>query len=114
MTTKYHFLGIGGIGMSGLARILIGKNTEVSGSDQVSSDVTEGLQKIGAQVFIGHDARYVTAEKTVVYTSGIKHDNPEYQEARLILKQEKLRSTFLFQKMHGMTCPRQITSSQSF
>lgn len=78
---KYHFIGIGGIGMSGLARILINKKNEVSGSDLSGSSLTEELQKEGIQVFIGHSSNHITPEMHVVYSSMVKKDNPEYQKA---------------------------------
>lgn len=101
MTEKCHFIGIGGIGMSGLARILLTKKVPVSGSDLASSYVTEGLTKAGAEVFIGHSAQYVTPSTTVVYSTDIKKDNPEYQAA-LKLKCPMLhRSDLLSQLMVG-------------
>lgn len=80
-TEKFHFIGIGGIGMSGLARILLKKNMLVTGSDISSSYVTEGLSHDGATVFLGHAAHHVPVGATVVYSSDIKKDNPEYQMA---------------------------------
>lgn len=80
-TEKFHFIGIGGIGMSGLANILLKKNVIVSGSDIASSYVTEGLEKSGAIVTFGHSAHNVPENATVVYSSDIKKDNPEYQAA---------------------------------
>lgn len=81
MKEKCHFIGIGGIGMSGLARILLSKHIPVTGSDLAASYVTEGLEKAGAKVFIGHSAQYVNPSTTVVYSSDIKKDNPEYMAA---------------------------------
>lgn len=81
MTQKCHFIGIGGIGMSGLARILLSKKVPVSGSDMASSYVTDGLKKAGAEVFIGHSAKHITPSATVIYSTDIKPDNPEYQAA---------------------------------
>lgn len=78
---QYHFIGIGGIGMSGLARILLGQKAIVTGSDLANSYVTEGLSRVGAKVFIGHSADYISPEATVIYGSDIKNDNPEYQAA---------------------------------
>lgn len=78
---KVHFIGIGGIGMSGLARIMLSKKIVVTGSDISANYVTEGLVNEGATVFIGHSAQYITPGTTVVYSSDIKHDNPEYQTA---------------------------------
>jgi UDP-N-acetylmuramate--alanine ligase len=78
---KCHFIGIGGIGMSGLARLLLRKQSDVSGSDIASNYVTEELIKEGIQVKIGHSAKYITPEMTVVYSSDIRKDNPEFQAA---------------------------------
>lgn len=98
---KCHFIGIGGIGMSGLARILLTKKENVTGSDLVSSYIIEGLEQAGAKVFQGHSATHISPDMTVVYTSDIKQDNPEYQAA-LDLKCPMLhRSDLLLQLMSG-------------
>lgn len=81
MIQRCHFIGIGGIGMSGLARILLSKNVQVSGSDLSSNYVTESLINAGATVFVGHSSKNITPEMTVVYSSDIKNENPEFQEA---------------------------------
>lgn len=78
---KFHFIGIGGIGMSGLARILLKKNIPVTGSDIAASHVTEGLSKDGVRISLGHAPHNIPAHATVVYSSDIKKDNPEYQAA---------------------------------
>ena len=83
---KYHFIGIGGIGMSGLARILLEQGHEVSGSDLSSSLVTEELQKNGAKIAYDHAEGNIPADGIVVFGSGIKKDNPEYRVAH---KQKK-------------------------
>lgn len=80
-TQKCHFIGIGGIGMSGLARILLSKNSEVSGSDLATTYVTEGLVQAGAKISFEHSPQNVSPDMTVIYTSDIKQDNPEYQAA---------------------------------
>ena len=67
--------------MSGLARLMLNKNAEVSGSDIASSAVTDALVKAGATIFIGHSAHYVASGTTVIYSTDIKPDNPEYQAA---------------------------------
>lgn len=101
MTTKCHFIGIGGIGMSGLARILLKQNIQVSGSDISSNYVTEGLVKAGAKVFVGHSPDNISPEMTVIYSTDIKKDNPEFQAA-LSMKCPMLhRSDLLLQLMHG-------------
>ena len=79
---KIHFIGIGGIGMSGIAEILIDQKFQVSGSDRALSEVTERLQKLGAKIFEGHAAANVGADvDAVVYSSAVPHDNPEFIEA---------------------------------
>lgn len=77
----YHFIGIGGIGMSGLARILLQKGFKVQGSDVASSYVTDGLEAIGAKVFIGHAREHLPVDATVIYNSDIPVTNPEYVQA---------------------------------
>lgn len=81
MTKAYHFIGIGGIGMSGLAHILLKKEAEVSGSDIAQTMITEGLIKAGAHVYQKHTADHIQQHMTVVYSSDIKPDNPEYLAA---------------------------------
>lgn len=78
---KYHFIGIGGIGMSGLARLLLAKKCVVSGSDIADSAVVEALRRDGADVRIGHAAHHVPADSKVIFSTDIKQDNPEYQAA---------------------------------
>ncbi len=77
-----HFVGIGGIGMSGLAEILLGMGYQVSGSDQRASAVTGGLERRGAVVHLGHDAANVGDAKAVVVSSAVPPNNPEIVEAR--------------------------------
>ena len=81
MLEKCHFIGIGGIGMSGLAQLLLNEKSLVSGSDISSNFVTESLNKNGATVYLGHAANQVPKEATVIYSTDIKKDNPEYLEA---------------------------------
>ncbi|HUW20624.1 MAG TPA: UDP-N-acetylmuramate--L-alanine ligase [Sedimentisphaerales bacterium] len=81
--TKFHFIGAGGIGMSGLAKLLIKNKAAVTGSDQTKSPVTDMLGKIGADIRIGHDAGHLPAQTdAVVISAAIREDNPELQEAR--------------------------------
>ncbi|PJD97874.1 MAG: UDP-N-acetylmuramate--L-alanine ligase [Parachlamydia sp.] len=77
-----HFIGIGGIGMSGLAQILLSQDIKVTGSDLTESRVTKKLAEAGATLFIGHCASYVKPGTTVVYTSDIQENNPEYLAAK--------------------------------
>ncbi len=80
---KTHFIGIGGAGMSGLAKILLEKNFTVSGSDLKESPSTDLLRSLGATVAIGQKAENIDDDvDLVVYSSAIKPDNPEMVEAR--------------------------------
>ena len=79
---KYHFIAIGGIGMSGLAKYLLEDGHEVSGSDIVNSKYADKLRKLGAKVYIGHNAENVPNGSTVVVSSAIKNDNPELIRAK--------------------------------
>lgn len=76
-TTRLHFIGIGGIGMSGIAEVLLDLGYNVSGSDLNASPVTENLQKKGAQIFIGHKSENVEGSTIIVYSSAIDTKNPE-------------------------------------
>ncbi|ESQ79895.1 UDP-N-acetylmuramate--L-alanine ligase [Asticcacaulis sp. YBE204] len=78
-----HFVGIGGIGMSGIAEIMIKIGYKVQGSDAKASANTERLQKLGATIFIGHEAAHVTDDvSALVYSTAVKQDNPEMVAAR--------------------------------
>lgn len=73
-----HFIGIGGISMSGLAEILLHKGYNVSGSDMKSSSIIERLKSKGAKINISHNSKNVEGTDLVVYTSAINDNNPEY------------------------------------
>ena len=79
---QIHFVGIGGIGMSGIAEILLNLGYRVTGSDQKRSDAVERLAQLGAKVFIGHEAPNVEGAHVVVYSSAVSRDNVEVQAAR--------------------------------
>mgnify|MGYP003593760286 CR=1 FL=1 len=79
-----HFVGIGGIGMSGLAEILRTMDFEVSGSDLKGNDVTRRLETLGVRVIAGHRAENVAGADVVVYSSAISRDNPEIVRARAL------------------------------
>jgi UDP-N-acetylmuramate--alanine ligase len=80
--TRYHFVGIGGLGMSAIARILLGKGCQVSGSDVRPSDITRQLETLGARVAIGHSQDNLNGATTVVFSSAVGDTNPEVQAAR--------------------------------
>ncbi|MBE3577727.1 MAG: UDP-N-acetylmuramate--L-alanine ligase [Limnochordales bacterium] len=77
-----HFIGIGGVGMSALARILLARGERVSGSDLHPSRITEELAELGATIYIGHRAEQVKGADEVVVSAAIPGDNPELREAR--------------------------------
>jgi UDP-N-acetylmuramate--alanine ligase len=77
-----HFVGIGGIGMSGIAEVLLNLGYQVSGSDQKESDVTRRLQSLGGRIQVGHRAEQVRGADVVVISSAVKADNPEVLAAR--------------------------------
>ncbi len=79
---RVHFIGIGGIGMSGIAEILLTMGYSVSGSDLKRSSVTERLEQMGAVVYIGHAAGNAAASDVVVASSAVNAANPEVMEAR--------------------------------
>lgn len=77
-----HFVGIGGIGMSGIAEVMLNLGYQVQGSDMRESAITERLKALGATVFIGQKAEQVQNAGAIVMSSAIKEDNPELVEAR--------------------------------
>lgn len=79
---KVHFIGIGGSGMSGIARILIGMGHAVTGSDLRDSSNVAALREIGAKIYIGHDESHLGNPDTVVVTSALWPTNPEYLLAK--------------------------------
>jgi len=80
-TRRVHFVGVGGIGMSGIAELLANLGCAVSGSDLVASDVTERLTTLGVAVHLGHDAAHVGDADVVVVSSAVAADNPEVLDA---------------------------------
>lgn len=76
-----HFIGIGGISMSGLAHIALCSGYKVTGSDRAKSDITDKLEKEGAIIYEGHDAKNIEGASLVVHTAAVKPDNPEMKAA---------------------------------
>ncbi len=111
---RVHFIGIGGIGMSGIAEILLTMGYPVSGSDLRPSPTTERLERLGATIFIGHAAENAAASDVVVTSSAVARDNPEVLEARarktpVIMRAEmlaelmRLKYGIAVAGMHGKT-----------
>jgi len=82
LTRRIHFVAIGGVGMSGIAEVLIHLGFEVSGSDLNDGPPLRRLGEMGAQVWVGHDASHVGDADVVVVSSAVPSDNPEIEEAR--------------------------------
>jgi UDP-N-acetylmuramate--alanine ligase len=80
-TTSYHLVGIGGIGMSAIARLLLARGAQVSGSDVHRSDLVAQLETEGATVAIGHRPENIGTPDLVIVSSAIAHDNPEFVAA---------------------------------
>jgi UDP-N-acetylmuramate--alanine ligase len=79
---RIHFVGIGGIGMSGIAEVLVNLGYQVSGSDVLPSETTARLQKLGAKIVIGHAAENIGHADVVVTSTAVRKENPEVVEAR--------------------------------
>ncbi|MEK7878678.1 MAG: UDP-N-acetylmuramate--L-alanine ligase, partial [candidate division NC10 bacterium] len=85
MFKKYqqiHFVGIGGVGMSGIAEVLLNMGYRITGSDLKRTETVERLEQLGAKVFTGHDPAHIEGAHVVVYSSAVAGDNPEVHAAR--------------------------------
>src|SRR6266404_3502444 len=111
---RIHFVGIGGIGMSGIAEVLLTLGYKVSGSDLKSSSVTERLAEKGAIIFEGHRAENITGAEVVVASSAVKRDNaeimaahaghvPVIQRAEMLAELMRLKYGIAIAGMHGKT-----------
>ncbi|HEY3768345.1 MAG TPA: UDP-N-acetylmuramate--L-alanine ligase [Candidatus Angelobacter sp.] len=111
---RIHFVGIGGIGMSGIAEVLLTLGYKVSGSDLKSSSVTERLAERGAIIFEGHRAENITGAEVVVASSAIRRENPEIaaahtehipviQRAEMLAELMRLKYGIAIAGMHGKT-----------
>ena len=110
-----HFVGIGGIGMSGIAEILINQGFTISGSDLSKSDITDYLQSIGATIHIGHKEENIEGAEVVVYSSAVKpKENPEtfaahekgipiIRRAEMLAEISRLKYTLGIAGTHGKT-----------
>jgi UDP-N-acetylmuramate--alanine ligase len=109
-----HFVGIGGIGMSGIAEVLLNLGYQVQGSDLKSSPITQRLAGMGAQIFIGQQAENIDGARVVVISSAIKPGNPELDAARaaslpvvrraeMLAELMRLRSNVAVAGTHGKT-----------
>jgi len=79
---KIHFIGIGGAGMSGIARIMLAKGFSISGSDKNDSSMLTALKALGAKIYLGHAAENLADAQLVIVSSAITENNPEFAEAK--------------------------------
>ncbi len=79
---RVHFIGIGGAGLSAIARIMLARGIPVSGSDGNDSPALQALRDLGAEVHLGHDAGHVAGADTLVVSTAVRDDNPEFVAAR--------------------------------
>ena len=115
---KIHFVGIGGIGMSGIAEILINQGFEVSGSDLHLTEVTNRLAELGAKIYEGHSSENVKDVDVLVYSSAVIPDNPEVRAASdrnipIIKRAEMLAETMRMQYGIGIAGTHGKTTTTS-
>jgi len=109
---KVHFIGIGGISMSGLAEILLEAGFEVSGSDRAPSELTKRLENQGAVIYYGQKAENIAADtRLVVYTAAIKEDNPEFARAKELGLAMLTRAELLGQIMRNYETPIAVSGT---
>ena len=117
-----HFTGIGGIGMSGIAEVLLNLGYEISGSDSKLSPITERLAAMGARVHEGHAASNVAGARALVVSSAVEEQNPEVQEARrlqipviprgeLLAELMRLKYGIAVAGSHGKTTTTSLTAT---
>ena len=121
---KYHihFVGIGGIGMSGIAELLLNLGYKVSGSDLKASDITERLQTLGGTIFEGHQADQISGADVIVTSSAVRNDNPEVlaaehasipviPRAEMLAELMRLKYSVAIAGAHGKTTTTSIVAS---
>jgi UDP-N-acetylmuramate--alanine ligase len=106
-----HFIGIGGIGMSALAHVLLERGASVSGSDLRASPVTQALEKKGAQIAYGHLAETIRPGMRIVYSTDVPAANPEYRRAKELGLEIMHRSQLLGDLMKGDLRPLLVTGT---
>lgn len=121
-TKHIHFVGVGGIGMSGIAELLLNLGYTVSGSDLNSSPITEKLRSLGGKIYKGHDGKWIEGAEVLVTSSAISSDNPEVVQARenaipVIMRAEMLAELMRLKKYgiaiagsHGKTSTTSMVS----
>ncbi len=117
-----HFVGIGGVGMSGIAEILLALGFRVSGSDLKESSSTDRLRELGAKIWVGHDAAHLEKADVVVFSSAVGRDNPEILAARdrritvipraeMLAELMRMQTSVAVAGMHGKTTTTSMIAS---
>lgn len=117
-----HFVGVGGVGMSGIAEILLALGFRVSGSDLKASDITARLERLGARVSIGHDAKHLDKADVVVFSSAVSEENPELiaaaerripaiPRAEMLAELMRMQTSVVVAGMHGKTTTTSMIAS---
>lgn len=117
-----HFVGIGGIGMSGIAEILLSLGFQVSGSDLRSSATTDRLEHLGARIWIGHRREHLEKADVVVFSSAVAADNPEIlaahdqripviPRAEMLAELMRMQTSIAVAGMHGKTTTTSLVAS---
>ena len=103
--SRIHFIGIGGVGMCGIAEVLLNQGYKISGSDIKSSATTQRLEKLGMDIFIGHEAQNIDGVDVVVVSTAVNEENPEVKAARSLRTPIVRRAEMLAELMryrHGI------------
>ena len=116
-----HFVGIGGVGMSGIAEVLLNLGYKVRGSDIKASETTRRLESLGINITIGHRAENISGSQVVVISSAVRSDNPEVMSAKeesipvipraeMLAELERLKYSVLVAGAHGKTTATSLTA----
>lgn len=119
---RIHFVGIGGIGMSGIAEVLLNLGYEISGSDLVSTDITQRLDSMGAAIHKGHNASHIGSADVVVTSTAVRPDNPEVlsahrrnipviPRAEMLAELLKMKFSIAVSGSHGKTTTTSIVAT---
>jgi len=119
---RIHFVGIGGIGMSGIAEVLLNLGYEISGSDLASTDITQRLDDMGAAIHRGHDASHIGNADVVVTSTAVRPDNPEVlaahrrnipviPRAEMLAELLKMKFSIAVSGSHGKTTTTSIVAT---
>lgn len=117
-----HFVGVGGVGMSGIAEILLALGFRVSGSDLKESATTRRLQELGARIWVGHHRDHLDLADVVVFSSAVSQENPEIQAARersipvipraeMLAELMRMQTSIAVAGMHGKTTTTSMIAS---